>query len=252
MGELARSLVVQCKQAFERRDVGLAEDLVRQDDEIDRLNRASFHRALEIGDDPDTREWAMHMMLVARCLERIGDNAVDIGEQTAFVVTGLFREFEDASHPELAPRGARRSGALRGRTRTTRASSTCSGRPPPTRRPPPEMLDRLMRNWPDESDLRGEIKRLEEEGDRITHDILHQLHSTTMTPLDREDIHALAAALDDVVDYTEEAADVLGLYKIEAPMEQAVELTGRAARRRPRAGRGGRQDRQAERDEPRT
>ena len=103
MGELARSLVVQCKQAFERRDVAPGQDLVRQDDEIDRLNRASFHRALEIGDDPDRREWAMHMMLVARCLERIGDNAVDIGEQTAFVVTGLFREFEDASHPELAP-----------------------------------------------------------------------------------------------------------------------------------------------------
>ena len=106
MGELARSLVVQCKQAFERRDVGLAEDLVRQDDEIDRLNRASFARAIEIGDDPDTREWAMHMMLVARCLERTGDNAVDIGEQTAFVVTGLFREFEDASHPEMAPPSA--------------------------------------------------------------------------------------------------------------------------------------------------
>ena len=103
MGELARSLVVQCKQAFARRDVGLAQDLVRQDDEIDRLNRACFRRALDIGDEADPREWAMHMMLVARCLERIGDNAVDIGEQTAFVVTGLFREFEDASHPELAP-----------------------------------------------------------------------------------------------------------------------------------------------------
>jgi phosphate transport system protein len=103
MGELARSLVVQAKQAFERRDVGLAQDLVRQDDEIDDLNRACFRRALEIGDDPDPREWAMHMMLIARCLERIGDNAVDIGEQCAFVVTGLFREFEDASHPELAP-----------------------------------------------------------------------------------------------------------------------------------------------------
>ena len=103
MGEQARSQVVQCKQAFERRDVGLAQDLVRQDDEIDRLNRDVFHLALEIGDDADTREWAMHMMLVARCIERIGDNAVDIGEQTAFVVTGLFREFEDASHPELAP-----------------------------------------------------------------------------------------------------------------------------------------------------
>jgi phosphate transport system protein len=103
MGEQARQQVIQCKQAFTRRDVQLAQDLVRQDDEVDRLNREVFHLALEIGDDPDRREWAMHMMLVARCVERIGDNAVDIGEQTAFVVTGLFREFEDASHPELAP-----------------------------------------------------------------------------------------------------------------------------------------------------
>jgi phosphate transport system protein len=103
MGEQARALVIQCKQAFERRDVGLAEDLVRQDDRIDRLNRDCFARALDIGDDPDQREWAMHMMLVARCIERVGDNAVDIGEQTAFVVTGLFREFQDASHPEVAP-----------------------------------------------------------------------------------------------------------------------------------------------------
>ncbi len=103
MGELARSLVVQSKQAFSRRDVGMAQDLVRQDDEIDKLNRECFRRALEIGDDPDPREWAMHMMLIARCLERVGDNAVDIGEQCAFVVTGLFREFEDASHPEQGP-----------------------------------------------------------------------------------------------------------------------------------------------------
>jgi phosphate transport system protein len=103
MGEQARQQVVQCKQAFAGRNVELAHDLVRQDDEIDRLNREVFRLALEIGDDPDTREWAMHMMLVARCIERIGDNAVDIGEQTAFIVTGLFREFEDASHPELAP-----------------------------------------------------------------------------------------------------------------------------------------------------
>jgi phosphate transport system protein len=103
MGEQARQQVVQCKQAFAGRNVELAHDLVRQDDEIDRLNREVFRIALEIGDDPDMREWAMHMMLVARCIERIGDNAVDIGEQTAFIVTGLFREFEDASHPELAP-----------------------------------------------------------------------------------------------------------------------------------------------------
>jgi phosphate transport system protein len=106
MGEQAGRQVIQCKQAFERRDVALAQDLVRQDDEIDRLNRDCFHLALEIGDDPDRREWAMHMMLVARCIERVGDNAVDIGEQTAFVVTGLFREFEDASHPELSVGGS--------------------------------------------------------------------------------------------------------------------------------------------------
>ena len=103
MGEQARQQVIQSKQAFARRNVEQAQDLVRQDDEIDRLNREVFSIALEIGDDPDTREWAMHMMLVARCIERIGDNAVDIGEQTAFIVTGLFREFEDASHPELTP-----------------------------------------------------------------------------------------------------------------------------------------------------
>ncbi len=103
MGDQARQQVIQCKQAFERRDSELAQDLVRQDDKIDRLNRDVFRLAIEIGDDPDTREWAMHMTLIARCIERIGDNAVDIGEQTVFVVTGLFREFEDASHPELAP-----------------------------------------------------------------------------------------------------------------------------------------------------
>jgi len=98
MGTLVRSQVAQAKQAFALRDTDLAEDLVRQDAEINRLNRAIFSRAVEIGDDVDQREWAAYMMLVARALERIGDNAVDIGEQTAFVVTGLFREFSDASH----------------------------------------------------------------------------------------------------------------------------------------------------------
>ena len=102
MGAQARQLVTQSKLAFAHRDVELAQDLVRQDDQIDRLNRNVFRLALEIGDDADTREWAMHMTLIARCIERIGDNAVDVGEQTVFVVTGLFREFEDASHPEVA------------------------------------------------------------------------------------------------------------------------------------------------------
>ena len=99
MGQLARSQVSQSKQAFADRNAELAYDLLRQDAEINQLNIDIFNRALAIGDDIETREWAMHMILVARCLERIGDNAVDIGEQTAFVVTGLFREFADASHP---------------------------------------------------------------------------------------------------------------------------------------------------------
>jgi phosphate transport system protein len=98
MGRLARSEVAQAKQAFVLRDVSLAQDLVRQDEQINLLNREVFRRAVEIGTDEDRREWAMTMMLVARAIERIGDNAVDIGEQVAFVVTGLFREFSDASH----------------------------------------------------------------------------------------------------------------------------------------------------------
>jgi phosphate transport system protein len=101
MGRVAREQVTQAKRAFSERNLALAENLVRKDDELDTLNREIFNLALEIGDDIETREWAMHMILVARCLERVGDNAVDIGEQTAFVVTGLFREFTDASHPVI-------------------------------------------------------------------------------------------------------------------------------------------------------
>lgn len=99
MGRHARSLIGQSKRAFEERNVEMARDLVRQDDVVDNLNRECFGLALEIGDDADRREWAMTMLLSARAIERIGDNAVDVGEQVAFVVTGLFREFEDASHP---------------------------------------------------------------------------------------------------------------------------------------------------------
>jgi phosphate transport system protein len=103
MGKQVRSLVTQVKRAFADRDVELARDLVRQDDVVDNLNKECFQIAIEIGDDHDRREWAMTMILVARALERVGDNAVDIGEQVAYVVTGLFREFEDASHPENSP-----------------------------------------------------------------------------------------------------------------------------------------------------
>jgi phosphate transport system protein len=96
MGQLARSQVGQIKQAFAGRNVELAQDLVNQDAEINRLNRHIFKRAVEVGDDLDMREWAMFMILVARCLERIGDNTVDIAEQIVFVVTGLFREMAES------------------------------------------------------------------------------------------------------------------------------------------------------------
>ena len=95
MGELARSEVSQAKRAFEDRDVALALDLVRQDREIDQIQDEVFRKVVEGHHDPDTREWAMQMVLVARALERIGDNAVDVCEQTAFIVTGLFREFSE-------------------------------------------------------------------------------------------------------------------------------------------------------------
>jgi phosphate transport system protein len=99
MGTQTRAVINQAKRAFAERDVEMARDLVRQDDIVDDLNRDCFRLALELGDDADKREWAMTMLLAARAIERIADNGVDIGEQVAFVVTGLFREFEDASHP---------------------------------------------------------------------------------------------------------------------------------------------------------
>ena len=99
MGEHTKTLITQAKRAFEQRNVEMARDLVRRDDAVDELNRRCFVLALQIGDDADKREWAMTMLLAARAIERVADNAVDIGEQVAFVVTGLFREFEDASHP---------------------------------------------------------------------------------------------------------------------------------------------------------
>ncbi|HTR75194.1 MAG TPA: DUF47 family protein [Solirubrobacterales bacterium] len=87
------------------------------------------------------------------------------------------------------------------------------------------LLDRLMGEWPDVGELQAEIVAAEHEGDRITHEIIKRLNSTFVTPLDREDIYALATKLDDVIDLTEEAADLLVIYKIEAPMAQAAALT---------------------------
>jgi predicted phosphate transport protein (TIGR00153 family) len=86
------------------------------------------------------------------------------------------------------------------------------------------LLEEMLRDFPERSELARDILICEQDGDRITHDIIQRLNQTFVTPIDREDIYALASALDDVVDYTEEVADYLGLYKIEAPMEQAQAL----------------------------
>jgi predicted phosphate transport protein (TIGR00153 family) len=87
------------------------------------------------------------------------------------------------------------------------------------------LLEQMLADYPDRSELARDILICEQEGDRITHDIIRRLNETFVTPIDREDIHALASALDDVVDFTEEVADYMGLYKIEAPMEQAQRQT---------------------------
>ena len=87
-----------------------------------------------------------------------------------------------------------------------------------------DLLDRMLTDFPDSKDLARDILDCEHEGDRITHDIIDRLNHTFVTPIDREDILALASALDDIVDYAEEVADYLGLYRIEAPMDHAIRL----------------------------
>src|ERR1044071_4470225 len=87
------------------------------------------------------------------------------------------------------------------------------------------LLVHMLEEWPDHGEALRDVVVCEQEGDRITHDIIHRLNTTFVTPFDREDILALASALDDIIDYTEEVADYMGLYRIEAPMEQAVRLS---------------------------
>ena len=86
------------------------------------------------------------------------------------------------------------------------------------------LLKEMLEKWPDDGGLSRDILKAEQEGDRITHDIVRRLNTTFVTPIDREDIYGLATQMDDIVDYTEEAADFLGLYQIEAPMEQAEQM----------------------------
>jgi predicted phosphate transport protein (TIGR00153 family) len=89
-----------------------------------------------------------------------------------------------------------------------------------------ELLDEMLASYPESAELAGEIRAAEHEGDHITHDVIKRLNQTFVTPIDREDILHLTSALDDIVDYIEEVADYLGLYKIEAPMSQAQRLAG--------------------------
>jgi predicted phosphate transport protein (TIGR00153 family) len=87
-----------------------------------------------------------------------------------------------------------------------------------------ELLETMLQKWPDHGSLGRDIVVCEQEGDRITHDIIQRLNSTFVTPIDREDIYALASSLDDIVDFVEEVSDFLALYRIEAPMEQAQRM----------------------------
>jgi phosphate transport system protein len=100
MGSRAEEMIRTALVSFVNRDLVGAESLMELDELIDRANRRVVKYILDLGGDEDAREWGLRMILVSRCLERIGDHAVDIGERTAYLVTGEFREFTDASHPD--------------------------------------------------------------------------------------------------------------------------------------------------------
>jgi phosphate transport system protein len=99
MGISTRRAVLQCRDAFRTRDADLARDLATQDIEVNRMNRLIFRRATDVGDNTEVREWAMFMVLVARCIERISGNTVDIAEQAIFVKTGIYHELADTPRP---------------------------------------------------------------------------------------------------------------------------------------------------------
>ena len=99
MGDVVVRMLRTAMDALARRDLALCLKLPAMDDPVDRLNRSTHLEALKLADDPRSLDWGLHMNMAARALERVGDNAVDIGEQVGFLLTGEFREFTDASHP---------------------------------------------------------------------------------------------------------------------------------------------------------
>jgi phosphate transport system protein len=103
MADVVRPMIRTALEAFVRRDLRLATSLPAMDDPVDRLNREMYREVAACAGDLHTLEWAVRMMVVSRQLERVGDHAVDIAEQVAFLLTGDFQEFTDASHPEVGP-----------------------------------------------------------------------------------------------------------------------------------------------------
>jgi phosphate transport system protein len=103
MGDRALEMLDLALSAFSTRDLALAEELPDKDNVLDRLNRGMLAELKQYAGDEESFEWATNLVLVARYLERFGDHAVDIGEQISFLVTGVFREFTDASHPDRSP-----------------------------------------------------------------------------------------------------------------------------------------------------
>jgi phosphate transport system protein len=99
MGQRAEQMIRVAMDSFAKRDADEAHTLVELDELIDRANRNATEDVLSLGDSPEEREYGLRMLVVSRCVERIGDHAVDIGEQVVYLVTGEFREFSDASHP---------------------------------------------------------------------------------------------------------------------------------------------------------
>jgi len=99
MGQRAEQMIRVALEAFSDRDAEKATTLVELDELIDRANRNATEDVLSLGSSPEEREYGLRMLVVSRCVERIGDHAVDIGEQVVYLVTGEFREFSDASHP---------------------------------------------------------------------------------------------------------------------------------------------------------
>jgi phosphate transport system protein len=103
MGDLVVQMLRTAMEAFAHRDLEACLRLPLLDDPVDRINRRTHLEALKLADDPGALDWGLHMNIAARALERVGDNAVDIGEQVGFLITGEFREFTDASHEEVGP-----------------------------------------------------------------------------------------------------------------------------------------------------